>query len=263
MWDIIAPSYEHLFVDCSFCLGVQGELLITQLKDPSLVRLYDGPVRSYLYSYLFHKRYGRYPFGDRAHGTKGILQFYSELFDEPSLIKTWKLLLSAAAEEYRGHLPCPCGSGIVGRKCHGDAILHLKKSGAISGVQSRPAQTRLEFAAARDKSEKRHRALKKIGIDVGISDPVDVFSGNCLPNQLTIFHGIPPSAYGRKTHYPRLDSERSVSPIRPSRPSRHPTRPFEQRPQVLGEALDEDAVAFVASAFRYEPAVEKLHFTPL
>lgn len=175
MSDIIAPSYEHLFVDCSFCLGVQGELLIAQLKDPSLVRLYDGPVRSYLYSYLFHKRYGRYPFGDRAHGTKGILQFYSELFDEPSLIKTWKLLLSAAAEEYRGHLPCPCGSGIVGRKCHGDAILHLKKSGAISGVKADLEQTRLEFAAARDKSEKRHRALKKIGIDAGISDPVDVF----------------------------------------------------------------------------------------
>lgn len=175
MSDIIAPSYEHLFVDCSFCLGVQGELLIAQLKDPSLVRLYDGPVRSYLYSYLFHKRYGRYPFGDRAHGTKGILQFYSELFDEPSLIKTWKLLLSAAAKEYRGHLPCPCGSGIVGRKCHGDAILHLKKSGAISGVKADLEQTRLEFAAARDKSEKRHRALKKIGIDAGISDPVDVF----------------------------------------------------------------------------------------
>lgn len=175
MSDIIAPSYEHLFVDCSFCLGVQGELLIAQLKDPSLVRLYDGPVRSYLYSYLFHKRYGRYPFGDRAHGTKGILQFYSELFDEPSLIKTWKLLLSAAAEEYRGHLPCPCGSGIVGRKCHGDAILHLKKSGAISGVKADLEQTRLEFAAARDKSEKRHRALKKIDVDVGISDPVDVF----------------------------------------------------------------------------------------
>lgn len=173
--DIIAPSYEHLFVDRSFCLGVQGELLIAQLKNPSLVRLYDGPVRSYLYSYLFHERYGRYPFGDRAHGTKGILQFYSEFFDEPSLIKTWKLLLSAVTEEYRGHLPCPCGSNIVGRKCHGDAVLRLKRSGAISGAKADLEQTQLEFAAARAKSEKRRRALRGVSINMSISDPIDVF----------------------------------------------------------------------------------------
>ena len=173
--DIIAPSYEHLFADRSFCLGVQGELLIAQLKDPSLVRLYDGPVRSYLYSYLFRERYGRYPFGDRAHGAKGILQFYSELFDEPNLLRTWKLLLSAVSEEYRGHLPCPCGSGVIGRKCHGEAILRLKISGAISGAKADLEQTQLEFAAARVKSEKRHRALRGTGINMSISDPIEVF----------------------------------------------------------------------------------------
>ena len=32
---IIDPAYEHLFADRSFCLGVQGELLIAQLQDPS------------------------------------------------------------------------------------------------------------------------------------------------------------------------------------------------------------------------------------
>ena len=31
---IIAPSYEHLFVGGDLCLGVRGELLIAQLKDP-------------------------------------------------------------------------------------------------------------------------------------------------------------------------------------------------------------------------------------
>lgn len=175
--EIIAPSYEHLFVDRSFCLGVQGELLIAQLKDPSLVRLYDGPIRSYLYSYLFHERYGRYPFGDRAHGTKGILQFYGEFFDEPSPIRTWKLLLSAVTKEYRGHLPCPCGSGIAGRKCHGDAILRLKKNGAISGAGADLEQILLEFESAKVESERRRRAFKGSGADMSIFDPVDVFFG--------------------------------------------------------------------------------------
>lgn len=173
--DIINPSYEHLFVDRSFCLGVQGELLIAQLKNPSLVRLYDGPVRSYLYSYLFRERYGRYPFGDRAHGTKGILQFYSEFFNEPSLIGTWKLLLTTVTGEYRGHLPCPCGSGVIGRKCHGDAILRLKRSGAMSGVRADLDQTALEFATARGESEKRHHALKEAGVNISAPDPIDVF----------------------------------------------------------------------------------------
>lgn len=173
--DIIAPNYEHLFVDRSFCLGVQGELLIALMRDPSLIRLYDGPIRSYLYSYLFHERYGRYPFGDRAHGTKGILQFYGEFFDESDPIRTWKLLLSAVTEEYRGHLPCPCGSDVAGRKCHGDTILRLKRSGAIAGARADLEQTKFEFATARAKSEKRHQAFTAAGIDMSASDPVDVF----------------------------------------------------------------------------------------
>lgn len=172
---IIASSYEHLFVDGSFCLGVQGELLIAQLKDPSLARLYDGPVRSYLYSYLFHKRYGRYPFGDRAHGTKGILQFYGEFFSETDPIKTWRLLMSACTEEYRGHLPCPCGSGIAGRKCHGDAVLRLKRSGAISGAKNDLSETLHEFSRTRAESEKRRLAFKEAGIDLNVPDPIDVF----------------------------------------------------------------------------------------
>lgn len=175
MSGIIAPGYEHLFVDGSFCLGVQGELLIAQQKDPSLVRLYDGPVRSYLYSYLFHNRYGRYPFGDRAHGTKGILQFYGEFFGEADPIRTWRLLMSACAEEYRGHLPCPCGSGIAGRKCHGDAILRLKRSEAISGARDDLEETLREFSRARAKSKKRSLVIKEAGIDLNVPDPVDVF----------------------------------------------------------------------------------------
>ena len=172
---IIAPSYEHLFVGGDLCLGVQGELLIAQLKDPSLVRLYDGPVRSYLYSYLFHERYGRYPFEDRAHGTKGILQFYSEFFGETDPIRTWRLLMSTCTEEYRGHLPCPCGSGIAGRKCHGDAVLRLKRSGAISGAKDDLKETLREFSRARAESEKRRLAFKEAGIDLNVPDPIDVF----------------------------------------------------------------------------------------
>lgn len=128
----IDPRYEHLYSDGSLCLGIQGELLLEQLEKPSLPALLDGPVRSYLYSYLFHERYGRYPFGDRAHGVAGILQYYEELFGEADPMRTIKLLEAVCLDGYRGHLPCPCGSGLIARKCHGEDILRLKKSGAAA-----------------------------------------------------------------------------------------------------------------------------------
>lgn len=173
--NVISPNYEHLFTDRSFCLGVQGELLIAQLRDPSLVRLIDGPVRSYLYTYLFQDRYGRYPFGDRAHGAKGILQFYSELFKEPDPLKAIRLLQETCAGKYRGHLPCPCGSGIPARKCHGETILALKSSAAIAGAKIDLAQICLEFKAAENESEKRRSVFEKTGIQLNASEPVDAF----------------------------------------------------------------------------------------
>lgn len=129
---IINPCYEHLYPDGTFCLGVQGELLIAQLDNPSLSAFLDGPVCSFLYSYLFHEHYGRYPFGDRAHGAIGILQYYEELFGETDLVRTIMLLWAVCFGKYRGHLPCPCGSGLATRKCHGEILLKLKNSGAMS-----------------------------------------------------------------------------------------------------------------------------------
>lgn len=172
---IIDPAYEHLFADRSFCLGVQGELLIAQLQDPSLVRLLDGPVRSYLYSYLFHKRYCRYPFGDRAHGAKGVLQFYSEFFGEPDPLKALRLLQAACLEEYRGHLPCPCGSGAPARRCHGKAILALKNSEALVGAKADFLQIISEFEAAKKESAKQRNIFEKTGIRLNSVEPIDTF----------------------------------------------------------------------------------------
>lgn len=90
----IDPKYEHLNKDESFCLGVHGELLLEQLEHPSLISFLEGPVRSYLYTYVFHKIYNRYPFGDRPHGVKGTLQYYGEIFDEQKPLKIAKLLES-------------------------------------------------------------------------------------------------------------------------------------------------------------------------
>lgn len=151
---IIGSEYEHLYRDGTLCLGVQGELLLSQLENPSLVAFLDGPVRSYLYSYLFRKRYGRYPFGDRAHGAAGILQYYGELFEEADPVAVVALLEAVCADGYRGHLPCPCGSGLIGRKCHGRLIIDLKRSRALSAFSSDLQVIARELAEWRRSSQK-------------------------------------------------------------------------------------------------------------
>lgn len=158
---IIDPGYEHLYLNGNFCLGVRGELLLAQLENPSLVALLDGPVRSYLYSYLFRKRYGYYPFGDRAHGTLGILRYYGELFGETDFPTIVKLLRVVCFDDYRGHLPCPCGSGLIVRKCHGETILKLKKSGAKEAFSSDLMAIASELNDLRQSAEKRERALRQ------------------------------------------------------------------------------------------------------
>lgn len=120
---LIPLDYEHLYSDRSFCLGINGELLMQLHRNASLVAFIEGPVRSYLYSAVFHETYGRYPFGDRPHGSDGILDFYKERFDVEDEVSAYQIMVFIAKGKYRGHLQCPCGSGIRTRNCHGDQLL--------------------------------------------------------------------------------------------------------------------------------------------
>lgn len=131
VWEMsthIPNGYKHLYRDHSFCLGINGEILRELLQTASLVRFMEGPVKSYLYSALYHEKYGYFPFGDRPHGVEGILQYYNELFnvhDDQSAMKLLKIV--ALGESVRGHLLCPCGSGIRTRVCHGKLLRSLAK----------------------------------------------------------------------------------------------------------------------------------------
>ena len=74
-------------------------------------------------NHIIFQRYGEFPFGERGHGWDGIIQAYSELFNEPDYIKTIRLMKSISIGQYRGHALCPCGSGQKLRACHGPFIM--------------------------------------------------------------------------------------------------------------------------------------------
>ena len=124
---LIPPDYEHKYTNGALCLGVDGEIAASIASDDSLVRFLDGFVQEALYSAKYFYRFGKYPFGDRRHGESGILAYYAEFFsvDEAGASAILECLANG---KYRGHLPCPCGSGIKSKYCHGSEMLAIIQS---------------------------------------------------------------------------------------------------------------------------------------
>lgn len=121
----VAESYEHLYVSKSFCLGVPVEERRVFLEQPSLLGYVNRLVIPYLYSYCYWKQHGTYPFGDQLHGNAGILRHYLDTLkvtDDFAVLTTLALLLEHG---YRGHHTCPCGNGLIVRRCHGDVLRDL------------------------------------------------------------------------------------------------------------------------------------------
>ena len=126
----ICDEFEHRYPDGSLCVGVPGELLMDSPAGIELADFIDGPVKSCLYSAAFLERYGRYPFGERSHGWRGILEYYCELFGVESLRAASSLMGLVATGDYRGSDKCPCGSGKQVWKCHGTMLRELSIDGS-------------------------------------------------------------------------------------------------------------------------------------
>lgn len=121
---LIPSDYEHKYLAGNLCLGINGEIIESLSKNDSLVQFFETYIRDALFSANYFCRYGEYPFGDRSHGSSGILSYYAELFDVDEEAAR-RILDTISQRSYRGHLPCPCGSSKIGRKCHGAVILEI------------------------------------------------------------------------------------------------------------------------------------------
>lgn len=122
----IPPDF-HKMSDGSLCLGVELEMIEYLAKDDNLLSFIQKFVISYLYSYSYFNKYGVMPYGERSHGSMGIIEF---LMEKLSLSNQSELLpiitaLSSDKFRYNGKKPCPCGSGIRMSDCsHKILLLH-------------------------------------------------------------------------------------------------------------------------------------------
>ena len=119
----IGCNYPHRYLNGKLCLETDTSIRVRFVDGFSLEAWLEEFVEPYYFSYEFYQRYGEFPFGERGHDWKGIIQTYSDYFNEPDVVKTIRLMAFISDKKYRGHILCPCGSGRRLRSCHGPFIM--------------------------------------------------------------------------------------------------------------------------------------------
>lgn len=121
----ISRDYPHLYTDRTLCLATETDIRFHYIEGFDLVDWMSRYVESYYYSYEYYQRYGVFPFGERGHGNKGVLETYQEIFGVNSTTAAKNVLFYIVShKKYRGHHRCPCNSGKKIRDCHKEIILH-------------------------------------------------------------------------------------------------------------------------------------------
>ncbi|MDF2142943.1 SEC-C metal-binding domain-containing protein [Paenirhodobacter sp. CAU 1674] len=119
---------RHVFPDHgNCCLGVWEEWLLSA-QDLRFETLLTGRMHDYFVSQTYYEAHGEWPFGERSHGMRGVLEAYSDLLgiaSDEKVIADYLHLLSR--QTIKGHALCPCGSGRRLRQCHSDDIQRLSQ----------------------------------------------------------------------------------------------------------------------------------------
>lgn len=118
--------FNHVYKNGVLCLATDADQLCFFADENNLYDWMQEYVIPYFFAVEYFKKYSTYPFGERKHGSKGILSFYMEKFDVDTYDKAFDMLKFIVMNSYRGHLACPCGSGRRIRQCHKNSIIYWK-----------------------------------------------------------------------------------------------------------------------------------------
>ena len=141
-------DYPHMYTNKTLCLATDTDLYLHFREGFDLVAWMENYVELYFVSYECYKRYGIFPFGERSHGSKGVLEFYCDYFKISNAKQAMSFLSYISATEYKGHHRCPCGSRKKLRNCHGDAIIRAKQDSYLCALVKRDLE-RIEAEEAR------------------------------------------------------------------------------------------------------------------
>lgn len=117
----------HTYHDGTLCLGSPLAIKSSYRNYPTLLGFMEQLVIPFFFAFFYMEMHGEMPFGELSHGGEGLLEYYLDLFELAEADKVIGLLRILSDDEYRGHLPCPCGSRAIIRRCHGDLIRNIAR----------------------------------------------------------------------------------------------------------------------------------------
>uniref|UniRef100_UPI00405677A0 SEC-C domain-containing protein n=1 Tax=Candidatus Electrothrix sp. TaxID=2170559 RepID=UPI00405677A0 len=111
----------------TLCLGSPLEVKRKFFVEKNLVGFVELLLIPFLYSYSYYEKNQRMPFGELSHGTRGILDYYKELFQTNNSQAILNFLNLLIDNSYRRNSLCPCRSGKTLKKCHADLLIDIMK----------------------------------------------------------------------------------------------------------------------------------------
>lgn len=122
----VARSFGHFMAFGNLCLGAPIDVRMKFARNPTLIRFLEDLVVPYLASWSHLRDHGRLPFGELAHGARGLLRYYGDEFGT-NRISTLGLLAHLADGSPHGVRRCPCGSGRRFEHCHERVLRQLQR----------------------------------------------------------------------------------------------------------------------------------------
>ena len=109
--------------DC--CVTVWENWLVAA-QDNSFANYLSGPVNEYFLGQFWFEKTGKWPFGERPHGLKGLEEAYADALGIPNKKESLLYHLRLLSQDWpKGHWQCPCGSGKPLRNCHRDRLMAM------------------------------------------------------------------------------------------------------------------------------------------
>ncbi|MCP5366711.1 MAG: SEC-C domain-containing protein [Hyphomicrobiales bacterium] len=116
---------HHINPDGDCCVTVWENWLVCA-ADHSFAAYMNGPLHEFFLGQYWFEKTGKWPFGERTHGAKGLEEAYADALGIHHKKKDLIYHLRMLSQDWpKGHWPCPCGSGKKLRDCHRDKMMGL------------------------------------------------------------------------------------------------------------------------------------------
>lgn len=118
---------RHMNSNGVACPLVPEEWILRAPEQRTLLHYLDGPVRNFFIGQSLVDLGKPWPWGERSHGYRGLIEAYGEMVGMKDEAAIRKCLDYLSRSSIKGHWECHCGSGQRLRKCHIEDLQTLRK----------------------------------------------------------------------------------------------------------------------------------------